>query len=448
MANSWKRKVLFLVPLLLLVIAVGALAVKRVADHAQEKDNLKSRETAPLPVRCIRAVTGPIQALIFGEGTARAVRREFLTFENQGKVTYVKLMKDGQAVREGARVRGPKKGEKLGELLASLDKREHVEQLKVTGSSLVGSQQQVEVARSQISEAEAQQELAEDNLKRHEKLYKVKAISKYELDIARTRAKTVRTSVRSAKARLEAALSGVKAARARMKQAKLPMERSSIYAPFDGVLTYVNINKGDYFAPNLVNVTSEEALLKTIPMVVIDPTQFEVTMELPSFEGALVRPGQQAIIMTSADIVPSSSDMEPGKPIQTGAVRGTVFSVSPAISPGGRSIQVKVRTVRGPQNIRGGMFVTCWIIVEEKTDAIVVPFDVFVYRQNRPYVFVVDRTKGVIEQREVVEGIVGLSTEEILKGVEKDDLLVTDGRHRLSHGAPVEIIEIVGENKK
>ena len=447
MAKSWKRKALFLVPLLILVIAVSALTVRRVADHAQEKDNLKSRETAPLPVRCIRATTGPIRALIFGEGTARAVRREFLTFETQGKVTYVKLMADGQTVREGARVRGPKKGANLGELLASLDKREHVEQFKVTGSSLVSSQQQVEVARSQISEAEAQQELAEDNLKRHEKLYKVKAISKYELDIARTRAKTTRTAVRSAKARLEAALSGVQAAMARMKQAKLPMERSSIYAPFDGVLTYININKGDYFAPNLVNVSSEEALLKSIPLVVIDPTQFEVTMELPSFEGALVRPRQQAIIMTSAGVAPSSSDMEPGEPIQNGAVRGTVFSVSPAVSPGGRAIQIKVRTVKGPQSIRDGMFVTCWIIVEEKTDAIVVPFDVFVYRQNRPYVFIVDRTKGVIEQREVVEGIVGLSIEEILKGVAEGDLLVTDGRHRLSHGAPVEIIEIVGENK-
>ena len=448
MANSLKRKVLFLVPLLLIFIAVSALAVKRVEDHTQEKNNLKSREVAPLSVRCIRAVTGPIQALVFGEGTARAVRREFLTFESQGKVTYVKLMKDGQILREGALVRGPKKGQKLGELLASLDKREHVEQLKITGSNLEESQLQVTVARSQISEAEAQQELAEDNLKRHEKLYKVKAISKQDLDIARTRAKTTRTTVKSAKARFKAAQSGVKAARARIKQAKLPMERSSIYAPFDGVLSYINIKKGDYFGPSLVDISSEEALLKTIPMVVTDLTQFEVTMELPSFEGTLVRPGQQAIIMTSADIVPSSSDLEPGKPIQKGAIRGTVFSVSPAISPGGRATRIKVRTVKDPQSIRDGMFVTCWIIVKEKTDAIVVPFDVFVYRQNRPYVFVVDKARGIVEQREVVEGISGLSTEEILKGVEGGDLLVTDGRHRLSHGAPVEIIEVVGENQK
>ena len=120
-----------------------------------------------------------------------------------------------------------------------------------------------------------------------------------------------------------------------MKQAQLPMERSSVYAPFDGILTYVNIQKGDYFAPNLVNSSSEEALLKTIPMVVIDPTQFEITMELPYFDGALVRPGQPAIIMTSADVVPATEDLQPGASLRKGTIPGTVFSVSPAISPGG-----------------------------------------------------------------------------------------------------------------
>ena len=448
MKRSPARKAFFLIPLLLLVLAVSSLAVKRVEDLAKKNAELKVRETVPMPVRCIRAALGPIHALVFGEGTARAVRREFLTFEDQGKITYVKVNADGQTVREGNRVQGPRKGEKLGELLASLDKREHVEQLKVTGSNLVGSRQQVKIARAQINEAKAQQELAGDNLKRHEKLFKVKAISRYELDIARTRAKTALTVVNSAKARLEAAQSDVNAARARMKQARLPMERSSIYAPFDGILTYVNISKGDYFAPNLINSSSEEALLKTIPMVVIDPTQFEITLKLPYFEGFLVHPGQPAIIMVLADIIPTPSDLKPGTPLQDGAVRGTVFSVSPAISPGGRAISVKVRTQKGPQTIRDGMFVTCWIVVDEKTDAVVVPFDVFVYRNNKPYVFVVDEANGIVQQQQVMEGIVGLSSEEILEGVEEGTLLVNDGKHRLSDGAPVTVIEVLGENNK
>jgi len=48
----------------------------------------------------------------------------------------------------------------------------------------------------------------------------------------------------------------------------------------------------------------------------------------------------------------------------------------------------------------------------------------------------------------VVEGIAGLSTEEILEGVEEGELLVNDGRHHLSDGAPVTIIEIIGDGKK
>ncbi len=446
--RSSAKKALFLIPILLLVLAVSSLAVKRVQDHANEKAGLKSRETPPLPVRCIRASLGPIRALVFGEGTARAVRREYLTFENQGKITYVKTTAAGRSIREGDRVRGPGKEEKLGELLASLDKREHVEQLEVAKSHLVESQQQVEVARAQITEAQAQENLAADNLKRHEKLFQAKAISKHELDVARANFKTAGSAVRSAEARLQASLSGVDAARARIKQSRLPMERSSIYAPFDGVLAYVNIKPGDYFAPGLVNTSSEEALLKTIPMVVIDPTRFELTMELPYFEGLLVKPEQRAIIMTSAGMAPSSSDLEENSPLQGNAVHGRVYSVSPAISPGGRAIQIKVRTEKGVQGIWDGMFVICWVIVEEKEKAVTVPFDVFVYRQNKPYVFVVDESRGIVEQRQVVEGIAGLLKEEIAEGVQAGTLLVTDGRYRLSDGAPIEVIEISGETEK
>ncbi|MFO7600742.1 MAG: efflux transporter periplasmic adaptor subunit, partial [Candidatus Desulfacyla sp.] len=232
---------------------------------------------------------------------------------------------------------------------------------------------------------------------------------------------------------------------ARINQARLPMERSSIHAPFDGVLTYVNIKPGDYFAANLVDLSSEEALLRTIPMVIIDPDQFEVTLELPYFEGVLATPGQPALIMTSAHMVPSVADLKVDGPLHEGMVRGAVFSVNPAVSPGGRSIQVKVRTDKGAQGIRDGMFVTCWIVVNEKADAVVVPFDVFIYRQNKPYVFRVDQAGKRVEQIEVVEGISGLSMQEILQGAGEGELLVTDGRHRLSNGAPVDVIEVVGE---
>lgn len=447
MSGSLTRKVLYLIPFLILAVLVGLLSAKRIAARNAEKAAITLAEPAPLPVRAVRAEVAPIRAYVFGQGTARAVRRDFLTFEGQGKVTYVKVKEDGETIRGGDRVRGPQTGQKLGELLASLDKRDHVEQTKVARSSLVESEQQVTVARARLEQAEAHQNLAQDTFERNRKLFELKAISSHDLEVSRTRLKTADSDVASARAALQAALSGVAAAQARVEQAKLPMERSSIYAPFDGILTYVNVRPGDYFAPNLVDTSSEEAALKTIPMVVIDPSQFEVTMELPPFEGILVEPGQPAVILTSAETIPSAMELESDAPPGQGILRARVFSVSPAISPGGRAIQIKVRTDGDTISLRDGMFVACWIVVAHKPRALVVPFDVFIYRENQPFVFVVDESAGRVEQRPVTEGISGLSLQEVLEGVETGDLLVTDGRYGLTHRAPVQVIEIVQGNR-
>jgi len=441
---SHKRKLLFLFSISLIIISIGVLTIKRVKDRTEKTSRIAVTETLPMPVRCVRARSGPVQAFVYAQGTARAVRREFLTFEQTGKVTYVKVKSDGQTIRAGDRVSGPKKGQRLGELLASLDKRDIIEQLKVAKSNLVEAEQEVEVAQAHLRQAEAQRQLSSDTYKRNHRLFKLKAISQQELDVSRTRLKTADSAVASAKAGLSAALSGVKAAQARIQQTKLPVERSSIYAPFDGILTYVNISKGDYFALNMVDTSSEEALLKTVPMVVIDPDRFEITMELPSFEGPLVKPGQPARIMTSPNQVPNDSVSADGVKSTEGVVMGKVFSVSPAITPGGRAIQVKVRTDPGGSTLRDGMFVTCWIVVKDKPEAVVAPYDVFVYRQNTPYVFVVNEADGEVNQHKVVEGIAGLSVQEILGSIEPGALLVTDGRHRLTSGAPVEIIDIEG----
>ncbi|MDZ7699766.1 MAG: hypothetical protein U5R49_23505 [Deltaproteobacteria bacterium] len=443
MATSRKRKLLYSVLILILISVIALIAAKRIKDKKTEASSLLATKTRPMPVRCVRARLGPIRAFVFAQGTARAVRRDFLTFEENGKVTYVKRRPDGQIIRAGDRVKGPRGNQGLGELLASLDKRDVIEQMKVMESNLVEARQQVKVAEAQLRQAKAQAELSQETFKRNDRLFKLNAISRHELDVSRTSLKTAKSAVESAEAGLAAALSGVKAAQARIQQTKLPLERSSIYASFDGILAYVNIKKGDYFAPNLVDTSSEEGALKTIPMVIIDPDRFEVTMELPPFEGALVKPGQPALVMTAPNQRPTVGDSDSGIRYREGVVPGKVFSVSPAITPGGRATQVKVRTDEGGP-IRDGMFVTCWIVVQEKSQALVVPYDVFVYRENLPYIFVVDETRGTATQHKVVEGIAGLTLQEILGDILPGALLITDGRHHISSGAPVDVIEIEG----
>ena len=48
------------------------------------------------------------------------------------------------------------------------------------------------------------------------------------------------------------------------------------------------------------------------------------------------------------------------------AVRASVYAVSPTVSPDGRSIAVKLRTEPGTTALKDGMYVSAWIIVQEK----------------------------------------------------------------------------------
>lgn len=393
---------------------------------AIEKSKFKRQ---PQPVRAVPVAFGPIQAWVIGQGTARSVRREFLVFEQPGKVVFLKPDADGGDLREGSQVRGPNEDHAKGELLARVDDRDQQEQVRVAETALAETRQQENATKAELEQAHSELALARKELARQEQLAKKGSIARRELDLARSRAATSKASVTAAQARLDAAGAAVDAAQARLMLARVALERTQIHAPFDGLISYLNIRVGDYFTSSLISADSEEQLLRTVPMVVIDPSHLEITLELPYFDGVRVQPGQPAFVMTS----------------DTGAtgIPAEVFSVSPAISPGGRSIQTKIRTQVSGERLRDGQFVTCSIAVKQKEKALIAPLNAFIYRNNRPYVFVVDPTNNLVEQRAVEEGIEGLKAQEIRSGVSEGELLVTDGRHRLTHGAAVEVIEVV-----
>ncbi len=122
------------------------------------------------------------------------------------------------------------------------------------------------------------------------------------------------------------------------------------------------------------------------------------------------------------------------------SAKGTVFSVSPSVSPGERSVRVTIRIDEGGTNLQDGEQVSAWIATVEKNRAIVAPFNTFIFRDRQPYVFVVNEDKGIVEQRAIKQGIEGLAKREIIEGVEAGEKLVTEGKNRLVNGAPLEII--------
>ena len=423
------------------VLVVGiALAVTSACRRTEKPGSSSAGQRAVLSVRVAQARRGTIRSWVFGEGTARAVRREYLTFQQEGKVTFVRAGSGGGDLREGERV-------SEGELLAQVDPKSFEAEVSAQKAAVAAARDRETAARAVLEQAVARKELVDAEHRRNQHFLKQKTIAKSDFEVSESQVKNATAQIRADKSQISAAQSEVATALARLSQAELNLDRTRIHAPFTGIVAYLNTKRGYFFTADSIDGSSEERLLRSVPIVMIDPSQYEITLEVPAFNSDRLRPGLPALLMLG-DEEPPSQDRQgsaavPGQelPLQIRA-RGLVFSVNPAVNPGGRSVQVKVRTTSGAEHLRDGAFVTCWLIAEEKTHAILAPYRSIVYRENVPYVFVVDRATNTVSQRQVQTGLEGLHEAEVLAGVAEDEELVTDGRYRLVEGAPVRIVGI------
>lgn len=276
-----------------------------------------------------------------------------------------------------------------------------------------------------------------------------------ELETARAKYLNAEASLKTAKAQFASAQSQVKEAVAQLEQVQLSLEQTSIYAPFDGIITYLNIKIGDYITPQLMDKSNEQALSKTAPIVVIDPTEYEITLNLPAYVGNLVTSQNKAFIVPAGTSFPEAPD-----PFETGEekspeeqevfmleeqfpmAQGQVYSVSPSISPGGRSVEIKIRATDGSEYLQDGMLVTCRIVVQEKDNVVIAPNNSLIFRESQAYLFVVDPKTGTASRQQFVRGIAGVKYFEIIEGIGEGEYVVTEGRHRLVNGARVEILNM------
>ncbi|MDJ0775039.1 MAG: HlyD family efflux transporter periplasmic adaptor subunit [Mastigocoleus sp. MO_167.B18] len=445
------------------IFAGGITFWRSVSSSQKPSEEIKNNlNQGRLTVRTVPVKVGSIQAWVYGDATVNAITKKHLTFQAEGTIDYIKKVK-GRDLREGDRV-------KKGQLLARVDRRKHDADITVAAAGHIEAKNQVRDAVASLKQAEeslaqAKAELqkaitdknfAQVDLKRYEELVAEGAVEKRELDLKETNYKnaqageiTAEAGVRSAEAQLAAAKtrvdtaeSGVKSANAKLIQSNVQSEDTEIVAPFDGIISRLNIREGDYWTPQRVNAGAEyQSIIERLPIIVIDPNRFEVNVELPAFQGARVKRGQRAFIILDRDRSKANSGRITGEDLmKLASAQGTVFSVSPSVSPGERSVRVTIRINQGIANIQDGEQVSAWIATEEKSRATIAPFNAFVFRDRKPYGFVVNEEKGTVEQREIKAGIEGLAKQEILEGVKPGEKLVTDGKNRLVNGAPVEII--------
>ena len=383
-------------------------------------------------VRTRPVVRRQLVSWVFAQGNARAVRREFLTFEIAGRVTEVAPQREGDAVT-------------AGQTLARLDERQSQADVAAAEAAVAEAQTREDAAEAEVEQARTQLTLTQRQLQREKELVQRRASAQESLDEAQATRDNAAASLKAAQARVQAAVASIAASRAKVGQAKLALEDTTLVSPIDGVVAYLNLEPGYYFTPSMVRTTSEADALQTVPMVVIDPSQFEVVVDVPAYEAGRIGVGQRALLLpggsTDTDLLRtvSTGDGSAGSAADTRDadwhVWAEVYAVNPAINPGGRSIRIKLRTTGGAPQLKDGMFVTAWIAANANEQAVVVPFDALVYEDNRPAVFVVE--DGIARRRAVSLGIQGLDGREATSGVAAGEQVVTDGRYRLTDGAAV-----------
>ena len=474
-----KRKFNWLYLLLVITcLGLGILVFRYIQANTPE-EKTETNQLARLPVRATKAQIQPIQNLVFGDGQVWAVQRKHLSFEAAGTITFLKNI-GGRDLREGDRVR-------QGELLAKIDDRRLKSDLvqaqaksteaktqKVAAiASIAQAKATIEQAKAEVVRTKAELQAAVDakdfavsELKRREILFKEGAIAVSDVDVYRNQVQNAEANVKAAQATVVAAESNVKAtvgqldsaqaqlaasqasieaARAQQTRSRVNLEDTLIRAPFDGIVAHLNISEGDYWTPQRVIITDNyQSVVDSVPIIVIDPSQYEIYVKLPAFQGKDVRSGQTAYIVLDEDMSAASTQgMTEDELKELARARGKVFAVSPSVTPGERATEVRVLLTEGMGRVRHGGRVSVWIAVAENPQAITVPLNAVIYREQKPYIFVVNQEQKIAELRLVKEGIQGISQQEIKAGINAGDLIITEGRNRLVNGTPIDVIEVL-----
>lgn len=141
-------------------------------------------------------------------------------------------------IKEGEQV-------KKGQLLCRIRPDIYESAFERVNASVNSSKANLKTTIAQLAQAQANLDNAESNYNRNKKLLEQKAISQQEFDV-------IKASYQSAKANVDGLVESIKAAdynvrslEASLKEANSNLDKTYIYAPVDGTVSKLNVEKGE-----------------------------------------------------------------------------------------------------------------------------------------------------------------------------------------------------------
>jgi HlyD family secretion protein len=199
--------------------------------------------------------------------------------DNSGEITELD-------VREGDTV-------KKGQILARIYAEDYNIQRSQAASGVIQSQAQVANSQAAIDALKAQQEQAQQTYDMQKKLYDEKVISTNEFNTADANLKSAKANYNAALQGIRSGLANVQSAKANLEKADKDLSRTTIVAPMDGVVSLLNVKKGEKIVGN--NLMAGTEMLR-----IADLSRIEVRVDVGESDIPKVQLGDSANISVDA----------------------------------------------------------------------------------------------------------------------------------------------------
>ena len=336
-----------------LTAAAALAACSRASPESKRAKDAAAGGMPPMPVEVVAARSDTVVDAILASGQIEAIQSVELRPDIEGRLAQI-------LVREGAEVA---KGTPL---------------FKVDDGELTA-----EVAR-----AAADRDLATQALERTRDLMGQRASSQADLERAEAMSRSTR---------------------AQYDLLALRLARTTVRAPFTGVVGQRFVSLGDY-----VTTSTRLASVQTV-----NPQR--AAFQVPERYAAALKAGQRVVFRVAA---------LPGKEYS-----GIVDFVDPVVQLPGRTITVKAEVANPKRELQAGMFIDARLATEVRPSAVVIPEDAILPIQGTIYVWVAKEGKAA--RRQVTLGVRTPGWVETRSGIEAGEAVVVGGQERLSEGAPV-----------
>lgn len=363
-------------PLILLVVAalIGAALWLRLAPDTPHKPTGANA----IPVRVVSVAQQDVPRYLSAIGSVLSLHSVEVRPQVEGVLTQV-LVKEGQWV-------------KAGDLLATLDDR--------------AIRANLDQARAQLGQTQAQVQVANVNLKRYQLLSTDDGVSKQTLDQQQALVNQLQATIKGNQAAID--------------NAAVQLSYTQIRSPVTGRVGIRNVDPG-----NLVRTSDTQSLFSVTQ---IDPIAVEFSLpqqQLPTLQHLLKAP--------SPAEVEAYMDADGERSL---LAKGQLMLIDNQVSANTGTVRVKAEFDNKDGQLWPGQLVTVRLRTAVDENALVVPPPVVQRSIDGHFVYRLDGDKVTAVP---VKVLYQDSTLNIVAGVKAGDHLVLDGQSRLKPGSKVEV---------